>query len=158
MKVRLIAAAAAATLASAVQIPFGHGLRSEFLLDANYTNLNHGSYGACPSAVLEAESSWRRAQEERPDVFFRYQLYDSLDKARECVAKYLGCDEADVVLIDNASAGMNALLQSLAVGPVLYLDLAYFMVQETLRYLRDVRPGVVTFLCSRGGLRKGLRA
>eukprot|EP01046_Picozoa_sp_COSAG06_P108996 COSAG06_NODE_55438_length_289_cov_1.200000_1_plen_55_part_01 len=34
---------------------FGHALRSKWLFKDNFTQLNHGAYGATPHAVLAAQ-------------------------------------------------------------------------------------------------------
>jgi len=66
-------------------------------------------------------------------------VYDLVDQVRSEVAASVGADSADLVIIENASEGMNAILRSLVApnSSVLFLDLAYFMVAETLRFLRD---------------------
>ena len=38
---------------------FGHGMLSQFALDPDYTNLNHGGVGAAPKVVLEARRKWQ---------------------------------------------------------------------------------------------------
>ena len=119
----------------------GHPLRDQFQLSPGYTNLNHGSYGLAPKPVLAEQDKVRSSIEANPDKFYRFDIWDAVNQARAAVAHYVGADAEDVVLLENASEGMNAILKSL-VRPsttVVYLDLAYFMVQETLRYLRDTR-------------------
>eukprot|EP00619_Florenciella_sp_RCC1007_P011295 CAMPEP_0205909778 /NCGR_PEP_ID=MMETSP1325-20131115/4082_1 /ASSEMBLY_ACC=CAM_ASM_000708 /TAXON_ID=236786 /ORGANISM="Florenciella sp., Strain RCC1007" /LENGTH=423 /DNA_ID=CAMNT_0053276099 /DNA_START=23 /DNA_END=1294 /DNA_ORIENTATION=- len=119
---------------------FGHDMLDQFQLAPGYTNLNHGSYGATPKSVGAAQEQWRTEVEQNPDKFFRYTMWGYIDQARQDVAAYIGADSEDVVFVDNASEGMNALLKSLVVDgstTVLYLDMAYFMVAETLRFLRD---------------------
>jgi isopenicillin-N epimerase len=73
-------------------------------------------------------------------------VYDYLDGVRSSIASSVGAEAEDVVIIENASEGMNAILKSL-VSPgsaVLYLaDLEYFMVAETLRYLHDTIGAVL---------------
>ena len=120
--------------------PFGKEILSAFTMDPSYINLNHGSYGSVPKYVQAAQSKWREVTEMNPDLFFRYTVYDDLFVARSAVAKYVNANPEDLVFVENASEGMNAILQSLLVqgSGLLYLDLAYGMVQETLRYLQDI--------------------
>ena len=40
--------------------------------ERNYTNLNHGSYGATPLPVLQAERKWQDVMERNPDQWFRF--------------------------------------------------------------------------------------
>ena len=47
---------------------------SDFLLDPRITFLNHGSYGATPRPVLEAQSEWRRTLERQPVQFMLRDL------------------------------------------------------------------------------------
>ena len=46
-------------------VEFGHGLKDKFLIDPTYVNLNHGSFGACPVEVLQAQQAYVRQQESR---------------------------------------------------------------------------------------------
>ena len=78
-----------------------------------------------------------------PDIWFRYQVYARADAARETLAKYLGAAANDVVFVENASHGVNAVLRSLGfsfVAPrnkILFLNLAYQMVKNTLAYVHN---------------------
>ena len=56
-------------------------LASHWRLDPEVTFLNHGSYGACPVEVLEAQSEWRARLEHQPVTPFALDLED-LDRAR----------------------------------------------------------------------------
>ena len=46
--------------------PIADGLAKLWLLDPAITFLNHGSFGATPRAVLEAQTAWRARFEARP--------------------------------------------------------------------------------------------
>ena len=79
--------------------------------------------------------------ESNTDLFFRYEVYKEMDKVRAIIAKYLKIDDEDLTFIPNASHGVNAVLRSLTIPKgkkILYLDLAYGMVKNCLRYLKDV--------------------
>jgi len=45
-----------------------------WLLDRNITFLNHGSFGACPIPVLEAQISFREQLEREPLRFLMREL------------------------------------------------------------------------------------
>src|ERR1700692_4930146 len=86
-------------------------------LDPSVTYLNHGSFGACPSAVLEAQASLRMEMEREPVDFLGTVLPSRLDGAREALAVFLGAAPEDLVFVPNATAGVNAVLRSLILGP-----------------------------------------
>jgi isopenicillin-N epimerase len=85
-------------------------------LDPAVTYLNHGSFGACPSAVLEAQAELRREMEREPVDFLVANLPSRLDAARDTVSAFLGAEPQDVVFVPNATAGVNAVLRSLSFG------------------------------------------
>ena len=88
-------------------------------LDPNVCYLNHGSFGACPSAVLEQQTALRLEMEREPVDFLSGTLPARLDVAREAVAEFLTADPADLVFVPNATAGVNAMLRSAKFGPEL---------------------------------------
>ena len=121
---------------------FGHPLRSQFLLAANYTNLNHGSYGAVPSSVLQAKEAWLVHIEANSDMWFRYEMFHVLDTLEKTAATFLNADHKSIVFVRNASNGLNAVLRSLLNGvsgfakkKVLILSEAYQMVKNCLAFL-----------------------
>lgn len=90
--------------------------RSAFALDPEVVFLNHGSYGACPVAVLEAQAALRGELERQPVLFFR-KLRGRIDEAREAVARFVGAEVEDLVFVRNATSGVNAVLGSLDLKP-----------------------------------------
>jgi isopenicillin-N epimerase len=90
---------------------------SLWCLDPSVTYLNHGSFGACPSAVLAAQTVLRLEMEREPVDFLVTRLPARLDAAREALAVFLGADPADLVFVPNATAAVNAVLRSLSLGP-----------------------------------------
>jgi isopenicillin-N epimerase len=89
-------------------------LRALWCLDPSVSYLNHGSFGACPQAVLAMQSLLRLQMEREPADFLAAQLPARLNAARETLAAFLGADAADLVFVANATAGVNAVLRSLA--------------------------------------------
>jgi len=94
-------------------IEFGAAARREFLLESGTAFLNHGSFGAAPRSVLEAAESWRRRMEANPDLFLREILPGALRDAAGRLAQFIRANPDDVVFVDNATAGMNAVLRAL---------------------------------------------
>ena len=71
------------------QIETGEWLRL-WSLDPNITFLNHGSFGACPIAVLKHQQSLRAQMEAAPVRFFAMELEALLDEARQALAHFVG--------------------------------------------------------------------
>ncbi len=75
--------------------------------------LNHGSFGACPKAVLDLQAKLRRELEAEPVQFLWRRYEERLEPARRAVAKFLGADSRDLVFVTNATTGVNSVLRSL---------------------------------------------
>ncbi len=90
--------------------------RSAWLLDPDVLYLNHGSFGACPRAVLDEQARLREALEREPVRFLARELPDRLDAARAELARFVGSDPRDVVFVRNATAAANAVLASLSLA------------------------------------------
>ena len=77
-------------------------------------HLNHGSFGATPASVLEAQQRLRSRIEANPTKYFLGGDYQrELDSARRAVAGFVGGDDGGLVFVNNATAGVNAVLRSL---------------------------------------------
>ncbi|MFW5741199.1 MAG: aminotransferase class V-fold PLP-dependent enzyme [Myxococcota bacterium] len=104
------------------------GVREAWPLDADVVFLNHGSFGACPVAVLEHQQALRMQLERNPVHFFLRQLEELSDHARCTLARFVGCHADDLVSVPNATTGVNAVLQSLAIrsgDEILLTDQSY---------------------------------
>lgn len=88
-----------------------------FLLDPDVTFLNHGSYGACPAPVFEAYQRWQRELERNPAEFLGRRFHDLTGEARAALAAFVGARADDLVFVPNATAGLNAVIRSLALEP-----------------------------------------
>lgn len=118
---------------------YGKELRSIYFYQSrNFTNLNHGSFGAVPKPVHEKQMEYFLEQEAYPDTWFRQSMYEKMDASREVIARYIRAHVSDVVLVENASSAVNSILRSMQFqqgDKVLRLDTSYNMVVRTLDYL-----------------------
>jgi isopenicillin-N epimerase len=88
-------------------------LRGDSLLDPRVTFLNHGSFGACPRPVMEAFQSWQLELEREPVELLLRRAPDLVRASREALGDYLGCGADDLVLVPNATYGMNMVARAL---------------------------------------------
>ncbi len=75
--------------------------------------LNHGSFGACPRAVLDAQSSLRGELERDPVRFFDGLYRPAIARARAELAGFLGAEADDIAFVTNVTTGINAVMRSL---------------------------------------------
>src|SRR4051794_21880203 len=87
-------------------------MRDLFLLDPSVTFLNHGSYGACPREVLEAQQHWQLEMERTPVEFLSRRSAGLLSQARSSLATALGAQAAHLVFVPNATTGVNMVARS----------------------------------------------
>ncbi|MGB7327141.1 MAG: aminotransferase class V-fold PLP-dependent enzyme [Rubripirellula sp.] len=88
--------------------------RSHWQLDPNLDFLNHGSFGATPTVVLEAQRRIRDQLERDPIDFLAPErsLLPKLDAVRARVAGLIGADATDIAWVRNATDGVNAVVRS----------------------------------------------
>ncbi|MDP9243753.1 MAG: aminotransferase class V-fold PLP-dependent enzyme, partial [Chloroflexota bacterium] len=124
-------------------------LAQAWTLDPAITFLNHGSFGATPRAVLDAQTRWRVQMEADPVRFLAQELEAHLDGARAELATFLGADHEDLAFMPNATAGINTVLSSLRFAPgdeLLVTDHAYNAAKNALEGAAErwgARPVVV---------------
>ncbi|WP_406513111.1 aminotransferase class V-fold PLP-dependent enzyme [Streptomyces sp. NBC_00161] len=88
--------------------PGGPGL---FRLDPEVAHLNHGSFGAVPLPVQEAQAALRAELHADPDAFF-IGAADRIAGARARVARHFGADPDGMAFIANATEGANLALDA----------------------------------------------
>lgn len=76
------------------------------------TNAHSGSYGTAPLPVYEAVHEIEKEIESNPDLFMRVKLKGRLDAVRHRLAKFIGAENDEVVLVQNATTGINNILQN----------------------------------------------
>ena len=79
--------------------------------------LNHGSFGACPKPVFEADQRWQLELERQPVDFLGRRVDGLLDQARAALAEYINGDVDNLVFVPNATSGVNVAARSLRLQP-----------------------------------------
>jgi len=97
-------------------LPSPSPLASNWSLDPNLVYLNHGSYGACPTRVLEAQSAYRAEMERDAVSFFASRVWELIDESRVALAGMLGGDAGSYVFLPNATSAVTTVLENLAMG------------------------------------------
>ncbi len=95
--------------------------RSEFAthwrLDPAITFLNHGSYGACPEVVQDAQNEIRALMEREPVRFFMQHLERLTDVVRERVGAFVNCRPQDLSFTPNATISIATVLLNIDFKP-----------------------------------------
>jgi isopenicillin-N epimerase len=107
-------------------------------LDGDVVFLNHGSFGACPVPVLEAQAEIRQRLERQPVRFLARELDELLDGARVRLAGVIGADPDDLAFVQNATTGVNTVLRSVALRPgdeILTTDHAYGACRNAMDWI-----------------------
>jgi isopenicillin-N epimerase len=107
-------------------------VRDLWPLEPTVAHLNHGSFGAVPTPVLEEQQSWRDRMESNPVRFFVREMPTALAAARGEVAAFLGAAEGSLAFVPNATTGASTVLARFPLEPddaVLVTDHSYGAVR-----------------------------
>lgn len=127
---------------------FGGSMRQEYwLFEPSNVNLNHGSFGAFPRPVREALRQYQDLMEANPDAFLRYDLPRLLSISRAAIASYVNVPTDEVVLVQNATTGINTVLRNLRYEPgdrILYFSTIYGSCEKTVSHIVETCPDIDT--------------
>ena len=125
-------------------------------LDPAVTYLNHGTVGVAPRRVLAAQQAIRDEMERQPSQFLLRAVSSlagvpregptRLRRAAEEVAAFVGAERCDLVFVDNATTGVNAVLRSLPLEPddeILVTDHNYGATARVARFVARERRATV---------------
>ena len=111
--------------------------------------LNHGSYGATPTIVLNEQKRWQLLLEKDPVKFFEDIAPKALIESRKAIANLVNCDYEDLALIENATSGVNIILRSLKFeegDEIIVPNHAYQACRNTIDYVAE-KSGAVVVTC-----------
>ncbi len=106
-------------------------------LDPSVAYLNHGSFGACPKAIVGHQAELQARMEKEPVDFLWRELPGLLGEARLALARFVNADPDGLAFVPNATAGVNAVVRSLdlaAGDEILTTDHAYPACVKTLEF------------------------
>lgn len=125
------------SLARVRDVAFGRAFGQRFFhLDPSWVFVNHGAFGACLRHALDAATRWRAHAEEQPLQFIDRELFPHLVHAIREFAPYVGASPERVTFVQNATAGLNAVIGSVDLAPgdsIFMLDIGYGSVKKMCR-------------------------
>ncbi|KAL8279230.1 hypothetical protein RQP46_008267 [Phenoliferia psychrophenolica] len=142
---------AADSTAAEKELPvFGAKFREQFWqFEQGWNNINHGSYGAAPTPVIKQMRELTALNAAAPDRWMRDESLGYIKGLRDLRARlgdFVGCDASDIVMVGNATTGVNAILRSLTTvwekgDKFLYFSTTiYNACSASLQYLVDTHP------------------
>lgn len=111
-------------------------LRSQWMIRDDLTFLNHGSFGAVPRVVFDAQTDWRKRIEADPIEIIGRRSAGLIETAKIPVGETFGMKPADFGFVTNATEGVNAVLRSLKLSPgdeLLTTNHVYHAVRQTMK-------------------------
>lgn len=121
-------------------------VRAEWDLDPDFLTVNHGSYGATPRRVIMAQRAWQDRMERQPSRFMTTVYTDAIRGAAGVLGGFLNANGQDIVFVENATAGCNAVLRNVplqAGDAVLILSHAYGAVHNAVRYVAEQHGALI---------------
>lgn len=94
-----------------VLTPEGRPSITDWALSPQVLHLNHGSFGAVPRVVVEAQAVLRDEMESNPCGWFT-TLTPRVGEARARIADYLGSAPEETAIVPNASSGLTVVFNA----------------------------------------------
>ncbi|KAJ5387611.1 hypothetical protein N7509_010152 [Penicillium cosmopolitanum] len=130
-------------MATAQPTPFGKPMLKHWLFDPSYKNLNHGSFGAHPAPIRDAQRAFLDIADLRPDPYIRKQHTKLLEKARQGVATIINAPKDECVFVKNATTGVATVLYNLNFQPneaLIYFEPVYGAVEKGIVSMQEHSP------------------
>jgi isopenicillin-N epimerase len=118
------------------ELPLGRAARALWTLREDASLLNHGARGAVPLVVQQEQERLRAEMERHPDAFFARIEPAGPERApravADAIARVVGTRGERIALVENATSGVQAVLNSLPLGQgdaILVTELQYNAVR-----------------------------
>lgn len=123
-------------------------LNHYFPIKPNFTksSLTHpsdGSFGTHPIPVRTAQNDLQTAAIARPDTFISFTTFPLLAKSRALLSPLLGISPDELVLIPNATTGVNTVLRNLSFSPsdvIIAFSTIYPACEKTIASIAESQP------------------
>lgn len=113
----------------------GRALRRDFLLQPDAIFLNHGSFGAVPAPVREAQQRWRDTVETQPDIFFRETIYAATRASAARIGRLMNAPGDALVFTPNVTEAVAVVLAAMDFqhgDEIVLFDVAYAAVRRAV--------------------------
>lgn len=116
----------------------GRSLRDLWSFDPGMIFLNQGAFGAVLREVAQDQDRWRARMERQTARFFMSDLPGLIRETVDVLAPYLGTEPARMVMVENASTGIMAVLNAVPLAPgdrVVTTTQVYNAVRQALAHV-----------------------
>jgi isopenicillin-N epimerase len=113
---------------------------NDWELDSNFLTVNHGSFGATPHEVRAAQRTWQDQMERQPSRFMNTIYPTAIRDAADALGSFLNVRGGELVFVDNATTGCNAVLRHFSLQPgdcVTILNHTYGAIRNTVRFVTE---------------------
>ena len=100
-----------------VTIPSRSNLSEFWALNPSIVFLNHGSFGACPKAVMDHQFQLRKELESDPIQFLDVKAKELWSDSIQILSEFINADKEGLTFVPNATSGVNTVLRSLDLKP-----------------------------------------
>ncbi|KAL6763735.1 CG12264-like protein [Haematococcus lacustris] len=108
--------------------------RQLFLIDfSRWTYLNHGAFGGVCKPAYDEAALWREHCERQPLRFLDRELFPQVVRVMRELATFINAQPQDLVLLPNATTGLNVAIQAAGLQPgdaLFMLDIGYGSVKK----------------------------
>lgn len=124
-------------------VPFGHEFRKTYfpLIKEDIVPINHGSFGATPSPVLERQKQIINEEERSTDEFYFFTCHEEYLKQLKALGSYLDINYQNIALVANATTAVNCVLRSIpwdfGKDKILMHSTTYKACANTIDFLAD---------------------